>query len=64
MYMFYTYVIKSLVKEYFYKGHCVNLEGRIKHNSGATKSIRPNIPFELVYFSSIRISYLLNSPFL
>ena len=49
--MFCAYVIKSLAHDFFYKGHCENLEERIKqHNSGMTESIRPYIPFSLCYF--------------
>jgi len=49
--MYFAYVLKSLNHNYFYKGHCHNLELRLtQHNSGMTKSIRPFIPFELVYF--------------
>ncbi len=49
--MFYTYVIKSLKDGYFYKGHCQNIETRLKeHNSGKTKSIVNKTPFELIYF--------------
>ena len=49
--MFYAYVIKSMVKDYLYKGHCENLEKRLlEHNSGMTISIKPYIPFEIIYF--------------
>jgi putative endonuclease len=49
--MFYAFVIKSIEHDFFYKGHCENLEERLKeHNSGQTHSIRPYIPFKLVYF--------------
>ena len=48
--MFYAYVIKSLNHDFYYKGHCENLEERMKqHNSGMTESIRPYIPFKLMY---------------
>jgi putative endonuclease len=48
---FYAYVIYSKSHNRFYKGHCSNLEKRLKqHNAGQTKSIRPFLPFELVYF--------------
>ena len=48
--MFFAYVIKSLNNDYYYKGHCEDLEERLKqHNSGMTESIRPYIPFVLVY---------------
>jgi putative endonuclease len=49
--MFFAYVLKSIHHEYFYKGHCKDLTIRIaQHNSGMTESIRPYIPFEIVYF--------------
>jgi len=49
--MFYAYVLKSENHDYFYKGHCQDLEKRLaQHNSGMTISIRPYIPFEIVYF--------------
>ena len=49
--MFYAYVIKSVNHDYFYKGHCEDLNLRIKqHNLGMTKSIIAFLPFELVYF--------------
>ena len=48
--MFYAYVIKSLNHDFYYKGHCEDLDKRLKqHNSGMTESIRPYIPFKLVY---------------
>jgi putative endonuclease len=51
--MFYTYVLKSTIHNYYYKGHCQDLEKRIlQHNAGMTESIRPYIPFELVYFET------------
>ncbi|SFB49372.1 GIY-YIG nuclease family protein [Algoriphagus aquimarinus] len=49
--MFYAYVLKSEKHGYFYKGHCQHLEKRLaQHNSGMTISIRPYIPFKIVYF--------------
>ena len=48
--MFYAYVAKSLNYDFLYKGHCENLEKRLKqHNSGMTVSIRKYIPFKVVY---------------
>ncbi|WP_354356433.1 GIY-YIG nuclease family protein [Pedobacter sp. UYP30] len=42
-------MIKSEKTDYYYKGHCQNLEERLKqHNSGMTKSIIPYIPFRIV----------------
>ena len=50
-FMYYTYVLKSIDHEYYYKGHCEDLEVRLKqHNSGSTRSIKGYIPFKLVYF--------------
>jgi putative endonuclease len=49
--MYYAYVLRSIQHEYFYKGHCHDLEKRIlQHNSGMTESIKPYIPFKLLYF--------------
>lgn len=51
--MFFAYVVRSSNTGYLYKGHCEDLEARLKqHNSGMTESIRPYIPFELVYFEA------------
>jgi len=48
--MYFAYVIKSIEHDYLYKGHCQDLEKRIhQHNSGMTESIRPYIPFKLIY---------------
>ena len=48
--MFYAYVLKSVKHEYYYKGHCQNLETRLtQHNSGMTTSIKPFMPFKIVY---------------
>jgi putative endonuclease len=55
--MFYAYVIKSTSTGYLYKGHCQNLAERLKqHNSGMTESIRPYIPFDIVYFEEFETS--------
>jgi putative endonuclease len=49
--MYYAYVLKSVAFDFYYKGHCENIEERLKeHNSGMTKSIKPYIPFLVVYF--------------
>jgi putative endonuclease len=51
--MFFAYVIRSISTGYLYKGHCENLEERLKqHNSRMTESIRKYIPFEMVYFEA------------
>ena len=49
--MFYAYVIKSVNHDFYYKGHCQNLDERLKqHNSGATSSIKSYVPFVIVYY--------------
>ena len=54
--MFYAYVIKSISCNYFYKGNCEDLKIRLKqHNSGMTESIKPYLPFEIVYFEEFAI---------
>ena len=49
--MYYTYVLKSEIADYFYKGHCQDLAVRLaQHNAGATKSNKYYRPFKIVYF--------------
>lgn len=51
---FFAYVVSSTIKTYFYKGHCQNLDLRIKeHNSGMTQSLRPYLPVKLIYFEML-----------
>ncbi len=48
--MYYAYLLKSLHHDFYYKGHCRDMEKRlVQHNSGMTESIRPYIPFEIIY---------------
>ena len=49
--MYYTYVIRSKVRNYTYIGQCNNLEKRIKeHNKGKVQSTKPYVPLELKYY--------------
>lgn len=58
--MFYAYVLKSVGNDYYYKGHCQNLEKRSEqHNSGMTETIRPYIPLKNL-FSKPRIENIFN----
>jgi putative endonuclease len=51
--MYFAYGLKSINHDYYYKGHCQDLEKRLaQHNSGMTESIRPYIPFRIVYFEN------------
>lgn len=48
--MFYAYLIQSKIVGSFYKGHCEDLQKRLKqHNSGQTQSIKSKIPHALIY---------------
>ena len=53
--MFFTYVLKSLYHDYFYKGHCEDLDLRLaQHNRGKTKSNKAYRPFKIVYFEAFQ----------
>ena len=53
--MFYAYVLKSVHHDYYYKGHCENMEIRLKeHNAGKTKSIINKVPFEIIYYETFQ----------
>ncbi len=48
---FYAYVLFSESHQRFYKGHCENLDTRLKeHNLGKTKSDKAFRPWKMVYF--------------
>lgn len=48
--MYCAYVLKSVNHDYFYKGHCKDIEKRIVQlNSGMTESLSPYLPFLLFY---------------
>ncbi len=52
---FYTYVLFSKSHNRFYKGHCQNLELRLKeHNSGKTRSIKAFQPWEIIYYEEFQ----------
>jgi putative endonuclease len=49
--MFYAYVLKRQSFDFYYKGHCHDLDKRLKeHNGGMTTSTRPYLPFTVAYF--------------
>ncbi|MEQ9216887.1 MAG: GIY-YIG nuclease family protein, partial [Cyclobacteriaceae bacterium] len=51
--MFYAYVIRSKSFNRLYKGACHDIDVRIKeHNAGKTKSTKPFIPWEVVYYET------------
>lgn len=52
--MWFFYVLQSIPKpDYLYKGSTGNLDRRLaEHNDGETDSIRPYLPFRLVYYEA------------
>jgi putative endonuclease len=51
--MFYVYILRSRLKDYYYIGSTEDLKKRfLEHNRGKTKSIKHLIPFELVYYEA------------
>ena len=52
--MWYFYVLQSVSSpDYFYKGSTGDLRKRFaQHNAGETDSIRPYLPFRLVYYEA------------
>jgi len=51
--MFYTYLIKSKNKKWFYIGSTKDLKQRFKdHNNRRVKSTKAYIPFTLIYYES------------
>ena len=53
--MYYTYLIKSKIKDWVYIGSTKNLVTRFNdHNSRKVKSTKPYTPFELIYYEGYR----------
>ncbi|NDV15446.1 GIY-YIG nuclease family protein [Muricauda sp. TY007] len=51
--MYYAYVLQSMVDGRLYKGHCENIESRLRdHNTGKTRSTKGYVPWKLVYFET------------
>lgn len=48
--MWYTYIIKSRIKKWYYVGSTNRLQGRLKeHNNGKVKSTKSYLPFDIVF---------------
>lgn len=48
--MYYTYTLRSLIKNYIYVGLTNDVGRRFnEHNKGKEKTTRPYIPFELIH---------------
>ncbi len=52
---YYFYILKSLKNGKLYLGQSSQLKERvISHNKGLNKATKPNIPYELIFFSGFR----------
>lgn len=57
--VFYTYLIKSKIKNWRYIGSTRDLEKRFKnHNQGKVRSTKKFLPFELVYYEAFKTYHL------
>ena len=53
--MHYFYILRSLKNQKLYIGSTSNLKTRIKsHNDGKNFATKPNIPYELIYYSAFK----------
>lgn len=53
--MYYFYILQSLKNKKLYLGQTSDLKARIKsHNSSENKATKPNIPYELIYYSAFK----------
>jgi putative endonuclease len=53
---YYTYIIKSKIRDRFYIGSCSDLEKRLEHhNLGHSRSTKAFIPWEIVYFEKYEL---------
>jgi len=49
------HILQSLKNKLLYLGFTPNLKERIKsHNSGENNATKPNIPYELIYYSAFK----------
>ncbi|MDO9027893.1 MAG: GIY-YIG nuclease family protein [Candidatus Roizmanbacteria bacterium] len=53
--MYYFYILRSFKNKKLYLGYTPNLKERIEsHNNGENKATKPNIPYELIYYSAFK----------
>ena len=53
--MYYFYILQSLKNKKLYIGQTSDLKRRlIEHNSGKNFSTKPNIPYELIFYSGFK----------
>lgn len=55
LFVYYFYILKSLKNQKLYLGSTPNLRARLKsHNNGENKATKPNIPYELIFYSGFK----------
>lgn len=53
--MYYFYILRSIKNKKLYLGFTPNLKERLKsHNAGENKATKPNIPYELLFYSAFK----------
>ena len=53
--MYYFYILRSLKNGQLYLGFTPDLKTRIRsHNNGENKATKPNVPYELIYYSAFK----------
>jgi putative endonuclease len=53
--MYYFYILRSLKNQKLYLGSTPDLKSRFKsHNKGENAATKPNIPYELIYYSGFK----------
>jgi len=53
--MYYFYILRSLKNSKLYLGFSPDLKNRVKsHNAGENKATKPNIPYELIFYSAFK----------
>lgn len=53
--MYYFYILRSVKNGKLYLGSTPDLKERLKsHNSGENKATKPNIPYELIFYSGFK----------
>jgi putative endonuclease len=51
--MNYFYILQSLKNKRLYLGQTTDLKKRLRsHNNGENKATKPNIPYELIFYSA------------
>jgi len=53
--MFYTYILKSREKDWFYAGYTEDLKKRfIEHQNGLSPATKPYRPFSLIFYEAFK----------